>query len=606
MYGEESSKEMSVKRARPVTVPGSPQDIDLKLLAPEFAEIFRAKSLGSDRGFLIIQVRKSAIDRVAESALSATQKHFEVDEEAVLAQIQKKGLATEISRVTKRLNQMRLSDVRRRVLAATYVHSLQRLLTDDKADPEDTLGFTAAVLFDQEQDRLSDEGDEPEKRPAPLTKFAREIVRVVLRENRINLSPLETRLLVQDLLGADFSIKPGRVEAAVMSRLDKIVKEGPMPALVEKFVERGEIDPNKFTPAVKEAMVAYLLDRGVQVTDLQRFEQGGYDEHFVMAYERAVSSAAGKQDPIDSARQNGGRRSFSSWDFSVDTFDEIEEQGVIRENILASGAIDYIFELGERMGVFRLADALVLNWSSGAIDVAEGDAAAKLYRYWKLREERSSPEERAMLYKRVLNKGNANLLSRMVVNEHFGGLWHNLMVKVAEYIDKTEKIEEGASETSPVSKSAIYQATKELQYNLTEFCTGMAHMQARELYAQLQEAFDILRDPEIVAHFGGTRRKSLWTVIEQLSKSEFGVSPNIAAIRTLAVEGNRVYQWIADFEEATTTHEAFLTFLEAAESYILNMALVGSETELIAEDEDDFGDFDDFGDDGFEDEFDDF
>ncbi len=176
------------------------------------------------------------------------------------------------------------------------------------------------------------------------------------------------------------------------------------------------------------------------------------------------------------------------------------------------------------------------------------------------------------------------------------------MTEVARYIEKAERIEEGTGETSPVSRSAIFQATRELQYNLTEYCTGMAHMQARELYAQLQEAFDILDDSEIIAHFGSTRRKSMWTVIEQLSKTEFGAAPNIAAIRSLAVDGNRIFGWIADFDEATVRHDQFLEFLEAAESYILNIALVGPEPDSFEAEEDEWEeDWDEDFDDDFED-----
>ncbi len=385
----------------------------------------------------------------------------------------------------------------------------------------------------------------------------------------------------------------------VLAFFHQFQNEGDIPYFVERFAQRGEIEPDRFTDSVKDSMIRFLVGRGLRLTraDEPRFDQGEYDEYFALGYEHAVTTAAGEDDPIDQARRKGTAPEIG-WDFTVDTFETIEEQGIVQENILAAGAIDYIYELGERMNVFRLADALVLNWSSGAIDVVNGTAASKLYRYWKLRDERSTPEERGLLYRRVLSKGQTKLLTRMVANEHFPDLWHNLMSAVANYIDKTEKIDDGAASSSPVSKASVYQATRELQYNLTEYSTGMAHMQAHEMYSQLTEAFELLGDPEIVAHFGGLRRKSLWTVIERLSKDEFGSSPNIAAVKSLAVDGNRVFRWIAEFNEATTDHQQFLDFLGHAESYILNSALVGDQ----AFDEDD--DFDDEFDDDF-DEFDD-
>ena len=379
------------------------------------------------------------------------------------------------------------------------------------------------------------------------------------------------------------SLTPGALEAAVLKLINSVNEQGQLPALLEVYIEGSEIDQTRFTPEVKAAMIDYLLDRGIKIEDVEKLKAGGYDEHFALAYDYAVSSASGENDPLDSAWQKGGGRGVNNWDFTVDDFSEVEEQGIVKDNILAAGALDYIFEFGERLGVFNLVDALVLNWSAGSIDVVEGAAAARLYRYWKLREQRASAEERGMVYRRVINKGDAEVLSRMVVNEPFPELWHKLMIEVAKYIDKTERVDKGAGELSPVSRSNIYQATRELQYNLTEYCTGMAHVQAREFYAQLQECFEILKDDEIMAYFGGNRRKSLWTVIERLSKEEFGESPNIAAHRSLAVDGNKVFVWIANFNESSVRQEDFAAFLQAAESYILNFTNASG-------DEMDFGD----------------
>jgi len=129
-----------------------------------------------------------------------------------------------------------------------------------------------------------------------------------------------------------------------------------------------------------------------------------------------------------------------------------------------------------------------------------------------------------------------------------------------------------------VSRSRIYQTVRDNQYNLTEFCTGMAHIQARELYAQLQECIAILQDPEILAYFGGNRRKTLWTVIELLSKQEFGASPNIAAIRSLAVDGNTIFKFIADFSSGGAVREEdFDTYLRACEAYILNYSTISDD-----------------------------
>ncbi len=386
------------------------------------------------------------------------------------------------------------------------------------------------------------------------------------------------------------SLAPGGLEPAVLKIIDLLNEQAQLPVFIDIYIEHAGIDAARFTADIRAAMVDYLLERGAEFESIEAAERGDYDELFALAYENAVTRRAGRDDPIDAAHQPGGGTAGAGWDFSVDLFDEVEQQGVVRDNILAAGAVDYIVELGEHMGVFKLVDALVLNWASGAIDVVEGEVVSRMYRYWKLRDQRPSPEERGMVYRRVLNKGDTQVLERMVVNEEFPNLWHNLMAEVADYIDKTEKVTTGTTESSPVSRARIYQATRDLQYNLTEYCTGMAHIQARELYAQLQECVDLLRDPEILAYFGGNRRKSLWTVIEKLSKQEFGGSPNIAALRSLAVDGNTIFRFIADFTEGGVRQEQFNRFLQAAEAYILNYSTVGGDIESSADEESDMED----------------
>ena len=83
----------------------------------------------------------------------------------------------------------------------------------------------------------------------------------------------------------------------------------------------------------------------------------------------------------------------------------------------------------------------------------------------------------------------------------------------------------------------------------------------------------------------------MWTVIERLSKEELGLAPNIASHRSMAVDGNRVFQWIANFNESSVRQEDFVQFLQAAESYILNFSNTsGEDTGMMEEEstEDDF------------------
>jgi hypothetical protein len=107
---------------------------------------------------------------------------------------------------------------------------------------------------------------------------------------------------------------------------------------------------------------------------------------------------------------------------------------------------------------------------------------------------------------------------------------------------------------------------------------------------------DLLGDPEIIDHFAGGRRKSMWTVIERLSKSEYGEAPNISAIRTAAVEGNAVFRFIGNFRQGAVAEDEFQRFIEAAEAWIIAKGSDDSPlASIVAKDEADEEEDDVFG-----------
>jgi len=406
-------------------------------------------------------------------------------------------------------------------------------------------------------------------------------------------------------MASKFDFTAGNFGSALKSSIEEIARLGPIPSRVDDYLaRRGDVDPSLATRDVKglkDRMAQYLRGRGARLDNQQRFQLGGYDELLFTAYDRSLSAQQGGNDPILSVQRGD---EIGDWDFSVEQFDTTVAQGLDPNAIRAAGAIDYIYELGERMGVFRLAEALVLNWASGRIDVVDNRATTRLYAYWKQLDDRSDADERGMLYRRVIGKGRSQLLSRMVANDGFQPLWSNLMGEIATFIDKSERLETGLSDTSSVSTGPIYQTIRELQYNLTEYCTGMAFVQAQEIYKQLQSAFDVLRDPDIVANFGGPRRRNMWTVIAELSKEDFGRSLPIGPLLRVAVDGNRIYQIIADFDGALSA-DAFRNLIDAGESYIINSSAFDGQMPTESRDSGDNEDDpeDEFSDDAFADEF---
>ena len=56
--------------------------------------------------------------------------------------------------------------------------------------------------------------------------------------------------------------------------------------------------------------------------------------------------------------------------------------------------------------------------------------------------------------------------------------------------------------------------------------------------------------------------------------------PNVAALRTSASEGYRVFEWIADFDDATVDEARFTAFVDSATAWILSQE--ASESDLAA------------------------
>jgi hypothetical protein len=296
-----------------------------------------------------------------------------------------------------------------------------------------------------------------------------------------------------------------------------------------------------------------------------------YGEYLALAYTSALKEVKKSDDPVTNVYQNGSPFSFN---YSVDYFETADEQGVDVENILAAGTLYYIKTLADDLGVLKVADAVLMRWTSGMLDIPQGSTASKLYSYYKLRDEYTTPEERSMFYKIVLNVGDAEVLDNMAVNEEFTHLWDTLMTESVKYIDKYEQKE---TNFSVVSKSAVFQAIKELQYNLTVFTSGMVKAVLPEMYKQFEKAVDIIDDENVKAQLGWGYRRSMWNVIERVSQEEFGYKPNVSAMRTAAVSGHKIFAAIASFDEGLMSDTAFQDFIRNVETFIIAQSQLGEE-----------------------------
>ena len=122
-------------------------------------------------------------------------------------------------------------------------------------------------------------------------------------------------------------------------------------------------------------MAKYLVKVGLNVKkeDIDN-PSDKFDEALFYAYAQTVKKigpgGGSNEDPISNLYSNSYD---SEWDYMVDTFETIEEQGVDKENIYAAAALFYIKTLGDDLGIFRIADAIILAWTQGRLDIPQGE-----------------------------------------------------------------------------------------------------------------------------------------------------------------------------------------------------------------------------------------
>jgi len=371
------------------------------------------------------------------------------------------------------------------------------------------------------------------------------------------------KLVVRKLQTTGISFRGGNVEETVLDVLTGTSRESKWAPFVDTFAAKKQI-PLTFS---RRELVLSALDR-------LNLKVG--QKNSLIAQVIDDVSRGGGTDPVQLTRPTGRT---SPWDFEVDLFDSTAAQIVLAENVRAAGALMWCYDIGERLGVYKLTDALVYRWWVGLLDFGDTDLTSELYRYYKLRDERPTEEERFLLYRRILDVGESPVGDRVVVNEDFPALWRALMEEVATYIDRTE-----SSFRKRVNRQGVIQAITELQYNLTERMAGMALTQVTEMYNQLRQTetdsgvlggLDILGHPEVVGQLASGRRRDQWSVIERLSKEEFQVSPNVSALRTSAVEGFKVVDFISTFRDGQFDEDDFDAFIASAKSWILSQQLAG-------------------------------
>ena len=185
-------------------------DFDDIKLSVNWRKIIDGQRKDVDTDVLKISPPRSKLDPIAKGALAELRKRLiedvgptdDLDEEPsstdedrdVRAFITRNGIASEVKRVTDRLNARRITDGRRWVLTTAYEFILAKLFRGREGQVKklikDDLGVAEKILL------------ELESKDGPLDVFVNLIVNSVMERNRINPSNTLRELVAQKVRAA--------------------------------------------------------------------------------------------------------------------------------------------------------------------------------------------------------------------------------------------------------------------------------------------------------------------------------------------------------------------------------------------------------------------
>ncbi|WP_028067995.1 hypothetical protein [Solirubrobacter soli] len=506
----------------------------------------------------LLQIRApSGMDPIALNAVKETRIEFDAKLAAYPGiRLSKRGITGTVEKVTGRLDSLDLEDARRLALAqpAIYEWLFLQALDEGQVEKSDDAGIVDWILT-----HLDDEA---------LLKFLRRAIDAVLAAQLIVLEPAERDDLARLALTRGIDLRIGKLTAAVLALVDVRRRQGSVPRLVDVYLAKNEIKPEAADERIRQGMIDYLVELELSMT-YERVVAGEFDEYFALAYDAARRQRADSDDPIDIARS--GRRKGVQSDFTIRRISQLDKTTVVRPKaIYAAGALFTIFVEGELMRMFDIADALSLEWHRGGLDVSEGDVASLLNRIEHLRNDRPDDSERGMLYRRLFNYGEAEMLSGALVNERFGEHFDRLMYEVTRLVDLQDR---AFNDPRQISRAGVVSALTSVQHNLSQFVTGSAFLKIEELISYLNECQELITSEPIVSRYGGTEQ-SVTSAIKNMGMTFLDASLPVEDLVELAERGNDVFNFIGGFTRGNLREEPFQDFLDAAQQTIIARAAV--------------------------------
>lgn len=292
-----------------------------------------------------------------------------------------------------------------------------------------------------------------------------------------------------------------------------------LPILI-KIGERGPYDEVK---AVEWAQVVrFLLDREVKATEPQLGRR----------VDEALNNVQNTGDNLPPSR------------IAIDLPDleaeETTDHAIVGDNIIALQPT-YFSAMLEEMKFYQVIEKISDLAQSGVLPIGRGEAANRLFKYWREAALRISEPERRDFYARSLGIPGGD--DGGMPNKEFNDLFLRFISAVSSFI-RQNNVDDLLRTRFPgaISQQQVRKAGRDLAANLSLHGYGMAYPFAVEIQKQIKEIIAILSDDEIKAAFGA---KDIWQVIDQVAVLELGGARNSVRYRTMAASGATIFAWLA-------------------------------------------------------------
>jgi hypothetical protein len=179
-------------------------------------------------------------------------------------------------------------------------------------------------------------------------------------------------------------------------------------------------------------------------------------------------------------------------------------------------------------------------YASGAIPVPLGPAEAAVARFWKGRHERLASSERQAFYAHLFGGDAGPTLadpSRSGVNTSF----ESLMIDLAQAIYQLNPLLDSTSWSG--GDAAIRQAAMALASNLSSRAGGFATFAAKDLLGTIQQAVEILKQPQVQRAVGAS---SLWMTVESIVRLYLHEEVDVTSHVTRGRSGMMILAWVGD------------------------------------------------------------